>query len=150
MQALTSGAWKTVAQKRLGPASVAVFSKALATTSPVRIAMSVNQSGAGYLSGASHPIRYKAHSLTIATPAYKVLFGKPVRLSGQLLNGTAGQTISIEAQPYGSSASRVIAKVKTTENGRWTYAAKPSIQTSYRARWADPRRATPSRWASGR
>jgi hypothetical protein len=143
LQTLTSGSWMTVAQKRLSTASVAVFPTKLPTTALVRIAMSVNQAGAGYLAAASHALRYKAYSLTIDAPHTKVLYGRAITLSGRLVNGNAGQTISIEARAYGRSAPREIASVKTTAGGRWSLVVKPAIQTAYRARWGSTQSSAP-------
>jgi hypothetical protein len=135
LQTMTSGAWHTVAQKRLSTASVAVFSTRL-PTSTVRIAMSVNQAGAGYLATSSHALAYKAFGLTIDAANYKVLYGHKVMLSGQLMNGRAGQVISIVARPYGRSAPLMVASVKTGASGHWSVTVKPKIQTAYQARWA--------------
>jgi hypothetical protein len=134
LQTLTPSGWSTVDQKRLSTAGVAVFSTTL-PSSPVRIVMSVNQAGAGFLATASHALGYKAYDLTIAAPN-RVLYGHRLMLSGRLLNGRAGQQISIVARPYGQSAPRKIATVKTTAGGRWSLSVKPRIQTAYQARWA--------------
>jgi hypothetical protein len=135
LQTMTAGAWHTIAQKRLSTASVAVFPTRLPTAS-VRIAMSVNQAGAGYLATASHALGYKAYALTIDAASSKVLYGHKLMLSGLLMNGRAGETISIDAWPYGRSAPLRLASVKTDASGRWSLAVKPKTQTSYQARWA--------------
>jgi hypothetical protein len=135
LQTKMGGSWSTVAKKRLSTASVAVFSKRLATSS-VRVAMSVNEAGVGYLATSSHALAYKAYGLTIDAAGSRVLYGHRLMLSGRLMNGRAGQTISIEAWPYGRSAPVEIASVKTTANGHWSLAVKPTIQTAYRARAA--------------
>ncbi len=96
LQTMSSGTWQTVAQKRLSTASVAVFSTRLPTSS-VRVTMSVNQAGAGYLATASHALGYKAYALTINARSFKVLYGHKLILSGQLLNARGGQTITVDA-----------------------------------------------------
>jgi hypothetical protein len=53
------GAWKTVAKIPLGSRSTAVF-KLTPPHSTIRVAMSVNQAGAGYLGASSHPLLYRA------------------------------------------------------------------------------------------
>jgi hypothetical protein len=60
LQQLTAaGIWSTVKQKALNRASTAVFGIAL-PTSQVRVTMSVNQAGAGYLGSISHAMIYHA------------------------------------------------------------------------------------------
>jgi hypothetical protein len=62
LQILLSGnTWKTVAKARLGDKGSAIFPAAKLPhgTSSVRIAMSVNQAGAGYLAAFSRTISYK-------------------------------------------------------------------------------------------
>jgi hypothetical protein len=135
LQRLMAGGWYTVARKRLSTAAIAAFSTKLPSSS-VRIAMSVNEAGAGYLGAASHALGYKAYALTIDAPSSKVLYGHKLILSGRLLNGPAGQTISIYARPYGRSAPLKIAAVKTNASGGWSLAVKPKIQTAYQAHWA--------------
>jgi hypothetical protein len=140
LQTLTGGTWKTFAQKRLSPAGIAVFSTPNLPTSTVRIFMSVNEAGAGFLATASHPMVYNAHSLTIAAPSTKVLYGRKLVLSGTLQNGRAGESIAIDAWTYGRSAPVRIATVKTGSGGAWSLAVRPSIQTAYRASWGSNQR----------
>ena len=132
----SSGTWVSVAQKSLSTASIAVFSPSL-PTSMIRVTLSVNEAGAGYLGASSHALVYKTvyktPALSIAAPSSKVLFGHKVRLSGRLLNGRAGQRISIEAWPYGASSPHNLADVTTGLGGAWTVAVSPKVQTTYRA-----------------
>jgi hypothetical protein len=134
LQALVSGHWATVDRKRLSGASIAVFG-AVPPTGPVRIAMSVNQLGAGYLMTSSHALGYKAYALTIAANP-RVLYGHSLTLSGRLLNGRAGQRVSIVAWPYGRSAPLEIGSVRTDARGGWRGRVFPKVQTTYFARWA--------------
>lgn len=55
---VAGGAWQTLAEKRLGSASSAVFMLPL-PGSTLRVAMSVNQAGKGYLGSASHALVYR-------------------------------------------------------------------------------------------
>jgi hypothetical protein len=54
---LSSGAWQTLAEKRLGHGSTAVFALTL-PSSTLRVALSVNQAGKGFLGSASHALAY--------------------------------------------------------------------------------------------
>ncbi|HEY4346610.1 MAG TPA: hypothetical protein VGM80_03410, partial [Gaiellaceae bacterium] len=58
--AISGGRWKTVARVRLNAKSAAVFAAAKLPhgTSTVRVAMSVNQAGPGYLGGFSRTLTY--------------------------------------------------------------------------------------------
>lgn len=128
------GTWTTTDRARLSTASIAVFPAALPTTT-VRIAMSVNQAGAGFLGTMSHPMVYRTESLTMAGSASKVLFGHPVMLSGRLMNGHAGEHVSIIARPYGLKVVK-LATVRINSTGRFTLAVTPTVQTTYQAHFA--------------
>jgi hypothetical protein len=126
------GSWTTVARKRLSPASIAVIQPRL-PTSTIRVAMSVNQAGAGYLGAASHALLYRERRLTMTASSNRVLFGRRITLSGRLVNGTAGERIRILARPYGRSAPLHLATVVTGPNGRYSIRVGPRIQTTYLA-----------------
>lgn len=130
-----NGRWETVLKKALGPNSAATFLTAL-RTSTVRIAMSVNQAGAGYLGTASHPMLYHNYKLTLTPSTYKVVYGSTVTLTGRLQNGHSGERVTINRWPYGTSSPVKTAVVRTTSNGKWTYRARPTIATAYQALWA--------------
>jgi hypothetical protein len=60
LQRRSGGRWLTIARKRLNSSSAAVFTPKLPPgTSTLRIAMSVNQAGVGYLAGFSPTLRYR-------------------------------------------------------------------------------------------
>jgi hypothetical protein len=131
-----NGRWQTVLRKRLSPASIAVLAPSL-PESTIRVAMSVNQAGAGYLGAASHAVTYRPRRLTIEPASFKVLYGHHVALSGRLLNGGAGTRVAILAHPYGHSAPVRVASVTTRAGGRYSLFTQPKIQTTYVARLAD-------------
>jgi len=54
------GTWQTVAKRPLIANATATFRLLVLPTSTVRVAMSVNQAGAGYLGSTSHPLLYRA------------------------------------------------------------------------------------------
>jgi hypothetical protein len=127
--------WHTVVQEKLASNSSAVFAISL-PTSKLRVAMSVNEAGAGYLGTTSHPFLYHAYSLTIKPSSYRVLFGNAVSLTGKLVGGKQGQTITIFQQQYRRSAPMTLAKVRTQANGSWSFRIKPVIQVSFYAEWS--------------
>ena len=124
--------WSTVQRKRLSSASIAVLSPKL-PTSIIRVAMSINQAGAGYLGAASHPLVYRPELLTMAPSAYRVEYGHPLTLSGRLVNGRAGTRVAIFARAYGSSVPKKVATVRTGSAGGFSLMVRPSIRTVYRA-----------------
>ena len=58
LQLLLGSSWKTIDKHRLSSSATTIFSKGLTPASKLRVAMSVNQAGAGYVGSASHPITY--------------------------------------------------------------------------------------------
>jgi hypothetical protein len=123
--------WNTVARKRLSSASIAVFAPKFGK-STVRIAMSINQAGAGYLGAASHAFMYRPEVLTMKPSAVRVQYGHVITLSGRLVNGPAGTRVAVFARRYGSSVPSKIAMVRTGSNGGFSVAVHPTIRTVYR------------------
>ena len=132
-QLVAAGAWHTVMQKQLGARSALVFTPSI-PSSTIRIAMSVNQAGAGYLGGVSHRLRYHAYSLSLAPSGYRIRFGSPLTLSGRLSSAGPGQTVTIYQQQFKRSSPFRIATVRTGADGRWSYSIKPVVQVSFFAR----------------
>ena len=88
LQRRTGGAWRTVSQHELGLHSAAVIRPNL-PASFVRIAMSVNQAGAGYLGSASHVLHYRPLRVTLLTSSYKTRFGNTITLHGRVTTTAA-------------------------------------------------------------
>jgi hypothetical protein len=128
------GNWTTVARKKLSPASIAVIQPKL-PTSTIRVAMSVNQAGVGYLGAASHPLLYRERLLTMTPSSTRVLYGRTITLGGRLVNGTAGERIRILARPYGRSAPLHLATVVTGPGGRFSIRVTLRIQTTCQAQF---------------
>ena len=131
---VSASAWKTVSEEKLVARSAAVFATSL-PDSTIRIAVSVNQVGSGYLGSVSHALRYHAYALSLAPSGYKIRFGNPVTLSGRLVNAAAGRTITIYQQQFRRSSPVPLAKVHTRADGTWSYSIKPVVQVSFFARW---------------
>ena len=130
---VAAGAWQTVMQKQLGSRSALVFTPSM-PSSTIRIALSVNQAGAGYLGGVSHRLRYHAYSLSIAPSGYRIRFGSPLTLSGRLSSAGPGQTVTIYQQQFKRSSPFRVATVRTGADGKWSYSIKPVVQVSFFAR----------------
>jgi hypothetical protein len=131
-QRAADGTWKTIDRRRLSAASIAVFSPKVGT-STIRIAMSINQAGAGYLGAASHALTYRAELLTMKPSALRVEYGRVVTLTGRLVNGQPGTRVAIFARRYGTSVPARIATLTTGSNGGFSLTVRPKIRTVYRA-----------------
>jgi hypothetical protein len=129
--------WKTLDQLPLNKIGEVTFPAPVITTgaATLRIAMSVNQAGAGYLGTTSHELAYQTKFVSLAIPATKVLFGNSLRLSGQVSSLKKGEKITILAWKYGQSAPTPIKTISTVAGGHWSFRVSPTIQTSYVARW---------------
>ncbi len=127
-----NGTWKTIDRRRLSSASIAVFSPKIGT-STIRIAMSINQAGAGYLGAASHALTYRAELLTMKPSAFRVEYGHGLTLSGRLVNGQPGTRVTIFARRYGSSVPAKLATLRTGSNGGFSVTVHPTVRTVYRA-----------------
>jgi hypothetical protein len=138
LQRSSPSGWQTIARKKLSSASIAVFALPL-PASTLRVALSVNQAGAGYLGSTSHALAYRPYALTLTPSAYKVLFGYKLTLSGPLVNGHAGARIMILAWRFGQSAPRLLATVTTGARGMWSARVRPTLRTSYQAHWGRAR-----------
>src|SRR5262249_42166098 len=59
-----------------------------------------------------------------------VVYGHSITLSGA---ATGNATVTILAQSFGDGDFRALTTVHTGGDGRWSFAARPAIRTSYRA-----------------
>ncbi|HET7567747.1 MAG TPA: hypothetical protein VFJ91_07145 [Gaiellaceae bacterium] len=134
-QQQADGSWKTVVQRALGPNSTVTFAPTLAS-SRLRLALSVNEAGRGYLGGYSHSIGYTAYNLTLVPANSTVLYGKSVELAGHLLNGKAGEPVELYAKPFGQSTAIHLATATTAAGGWWSFRVSPRILTRYQATWS--------------
>lgn len=136
LQKQAGGAWTTISKASLDARSSATFTAPIsAGTETVRIAFSVNQAGAGFLGANSDPLLYHSAFVTLAPTALKVLYGNRLELSGRISNHQGGQIVTILAHAYGASAPSKSTVVLTRDGGFWNTSVKPTIRTSYQARW---------------
>jgi hypothetical protein len=94
--------------------------------------MSVNQAGAGYLGAASHALAYRPQSVSFRPSTLTVLYGHRVTFAGRVVNGRAGETVTITAHRYGHRDAP-FTSVTTRNGGRFSFSARPGILTSFRA-----------------
>ncbi len=74
-------------------------------------------------------------AVTISLSRPSVVYGGSVSLSGKVSNNKAGETVDVLAEPSGATSFSVLGSVTTTAGGRWTDVVKPTIETSYEAKW---------------
>jgi hypothetical protein len=86
--------------------------------------------GGSSVSGASPP-----NAVTIALSRPTVVYGATVTLSGAVANRQAGEKVTVLAEAFGESSFAPLATVDTVGGGKWSYVAKPTIQTGYEAKW---------------
>jgi hypothetical protein len=131
-----AGTWETVGHARLNPTSMAVLTPP-GPAGTMRIAMSVNEAGAGYLGAASDAFAYRPTVLELKPESFKVEYGSRVALAGRLVNGPSGEDVEILAWQYGHSAPKKIGTLTTGQDGRFTLSVRPLILTTYEARLGD-------------
>jgi hypothetical protein len=80
--------------------------------------------------------------LTLTTPgvalsaqARRVVFGRPVMLTGVVPTGRPGESLTVFAVEFGRGSRSAVATVLTGDGGVWRYLARPRIRTSYSVAW---------------
>lgn len=74
-----------------------------------------------------------APTLTLASSATVVSYGKPVTLSGQLTGGKPNQTVAVDGTLCGTTRAAKVTSAKTTATGAYSAAVTPTGGTSYQA-----------------
>jgi plastocyanin len=72
-------------------------------------------------------------TVSLASSASVVKYGRAVTLSGKTVPTTAGTTVDILAQAAGETTFTKVASVATTNGGAYSVSVTPEIQTNYRA-----------------
>ena len=80
------------------------------------------------------PVAAAPTTLTLKASPTVAAYGGSTTLSGVLSTLKSGQRVDILAQDCGQSAFKKVTTVMTTAGGAFTYAAKPSMKTSYQAK----------------
>jgi plastocyanin len=79
-------------------------------------------------------VRFVA-SVSLGASATQVVYGSKVTLTGQINSKAEGQQVEIVHQPYGQPSPIVLATVLTGKDGVYGFEVKPTILTTYQARW---------------
>jgi plastocyanin len=74
-------------------------------------------------------------AVSIGASAPIVVYGQQVVLSGVVSNHLDGEQVTVYQQPYPQASFSEITKVLTTAGGAWSLVVKPTILTSYEAKW---------------
>jgi plastocyanin len=74
-------------------------------------------------------------AVTIGAAAPILTYGQSTHISGAVSSGRSGETVTIWAQPYGQASYVQIARLLTTTNGVWDLVVRPTLLTSFTARW---------------
>ena len=69
-----------------------------------------------------------------ATPAV-VTYGSGTTLTGIVSSGQPNETVQVYVQAFGQPSWTLAATVLTGAGGAWSYATKPEVLTTYKARW---------------
>jgi hypothetical protein len=80
------------------------------------------------------PVAAAPPTLTLKASPTVVTYGGATTLSGAVSTARIGQSVDIQAQDCGQNAFKKVATVTTTTGGAFTYAAKPTLNTSYQAK----------------
>jgi predicted GH43/DUF377 family glycosyl hydrolase len=135
-QLLTSSALNTAGTTTVSLASIS------ATSHPsIRVVFNLASSGGQatplvHSFTVSYTTQAAPETLSLLAAPGKVVYGKSVRLSGAFTQGTltlAGQSVSLTAEPLGSSSFAPLATLTTDSGGVFVTKAKPKKQTVYRA-----------------
>ncbi len=85
--------------------------------------------------GAKPPKQNKGKGITIAAAPNPVVFGRAIALSGRLSgNNHAGQTVSLQSDPYPYDRFAAAASAVTGSNGDVSFQQKPQVNTRYKLR----------------
>lgn len=95
----------------------------------------VATSEAGMGQGAD--LTFTTAGVTLTAAAFRIVYGRPVTLSGAVSSRRAGERVTILAEQFGESSFRSIATATTLDGGIWSFATTPTILTSYQASWKD-------------
>jgi predicted GH43/DUF377 family glycosyl hydrolase len=123
-----------------GTTTVSLASVSAASHPTLRVAFTLQSTGQATPLVHSFTVSYTsaaaAPSLTLVVAPLKIVFGKAVTLSGQLSLGgvgVAGQSVTLNAQPFGASTFTQLSTLTTSGTGTYTATAKPTKQTVYEA-----------------
>jgi plastocyanin len=148
--AVTIGLGDTVTWTNTDTSSHQVESKTASFTSPLLKpgeSYSFVYKKAGKFAYSDLVVKRNKGTVTVQAPAAAVsqrvspalvVYGLPVTLSGAVTTRGSGETVTVFAKPYGQTQFAAIGSAVSSGNGNWSYIVKPTIETTYEARWKPP------------
>lgn len=136
---LSSGGWSTIGKRQLNRHSAALFAASNLPTGKLdlRLALSVNQAGPGFLGSVGQAMLLPARWLTLSLTTFKVDYGNALKLFGRVSGNKPGVEVAILARPFLATQAKRVAMVRTDSSGHWSYRIQPPFTTSYQAQWAN-------------
>jgi predicted GH43/DUF377 family glycosyl hydrolase len=123
-----------------GTTTVSLATVAAASHPAIRVVFNLQSSGQATPLVHSFTVSYTTQAappgLTLVGSPLKVVFGKAVKLSGILSQGSSpvgGQSVTLAAKPFGAAAFKAFSTVTTSTAGTYLTTAKPQKQTVYDA-----------------
>jgi hypothetical protein len=74
-------------------------------------------------------------TVTISASRPAVVYGNSVTLSGKVSDSKAGENVGVLTEPFGTPDFAALATAQTVSGGHWSEVVKPTIETSYQAKW---------------
>jgi hypothetical protein len=135
LQRWTGTGWTTILRSRLNARSSATVpvSALPKGTAKLRLAMSVNQAGVGYLGSFSSSTTLPSRWISLSLSKFEVPFGGSVSLSGMVSPKVGGTTLTILARPASKPEFQTLAILKTGAGGHWKFTTSPRIGTTFQA-----------------
>jgi predicted GH43/DUF377 family glycosyl hydrolase len=140
LDATSSELLATAPLNTAGTTPVSLASVSASSHPAIRVVFNLQSSGQATPLVHSFTVSYTTAvappSLTLAASATKVVYGKPVTLSGLLSQGgvaSSGQTVTLAAQPFGTSSFVQFATPTTDSGGAYSTTSTPTRQTVYQA-----------------
>jgi hypothetical protein len=132
------GAWTTLAKLRLNANSRATVVPGIVPqqSTALRVTMSVNQAGEGYLGGFSTPLELNSRWVSLTLSDAEIDFGEAVRLSGTVSTRAAGTPLTILSRPAAKPEFQPLASLTSGPGGRWSFVARPKVGMVYEAQFS--------------
>jgi plastocyanin len=74
-------------------------------------------------------------SVTLSAARATTMYTLPVTLSGVVSNHQPNEPVVVQGQECGKTTFSRVGAATSTSGGKWTFAVKPTINTTYQARW---------------
>jgi hypothetical protein len=73
--------------------------------------------------------------VTLSAARATTMYTLPVTLSGVVSNHQPNEPVVVQGQECGKTTFSRVGAATSTSGGKWTFAVKPTINTTYQARW---------------